>query len=277
MATINHYPTDYHSTKSARNSNSNSNALILKTGNLSQNSENVQHSQQSLHQRAIKRSTSHVWIQPDPKIFEKAEQQNVNEKNHESNRVTAQIFMNSKFTTKYEEDPSQILQSAVYQTLQDLNISKIDLLLLKVDDYEQSCIYWEEMQRLADKDLISEIGLCGHSSPQQLEELKQKCNIEPKVIQIDVQKLMKQQQLEKSNILTEFLLYCKMHNIRVLGGSMGNLADYENSDTKQIAQQSLGTSNVELKWVVKYSSYSLGTTIVDNSGYIVKVQAVNEN
>jgi hypothetical protein len=285
--------------------NKESMAVLIKTGNLTKDDNNYS-SHQQVYESGMKRSTSHVWIQPNPNMFESIDEENdlsmeevsnqeqlkSIENTNNKDRVTVQLYINSNCIEyhcnscgrnsnnnnngetscrAFHKSAQDTIRQVVYQILQDLNISKIELLVLKIENASQICCYWKEMENLIQSGFINSIGVCDLTK-NELIQLKSNCNIKPQVVQINFLEWSK----KYHHNLSELVRYCDQHDIRVISGStLGNSIQFTDNETKNAAKRSLDTQNesdIEIKWVVKYASYSYEKSVVNDTGYIVKAQ-----
>ncbi|KAL9655216.1 hypothetical protein ABK040_008991 [Willaertia magna] len=259
-------------------SGNNSNYLILKTGNISKESASYDSNQQLFDSFISTNKSKKVWIKPEPDIFAEVlnfienqqepstnniatdtttDKTTVSEEEEEKTTLTIQLYIN----TNHLEEASQIINMAIFQVLLELNRKTIDVVILKIDDYTNVQKYWTALENLQKYKIIKNIGLCNPTLTD-LEDL-QKEEIHTKLIQLDILNNY------HNNIqqLNDLINYCKDNEIKMISGSFiykPNLnLIVKNNELKE----------VDLKYVIKYSSYFCKTGILDNTGFIVKVGA----
>lgn len=154
-----------------------------------------------------------------------------------------------------------VVLSAVLNTLQELKRAHVDMLLIKASSPQQVLNYWSDVELLVENGLVKQVGVCDFS----VDELQSfmsssQIKIQPQIVQVN---LASYESLESLNDMTQF---CSSRDIKVLTGSRGSLNDFRKAGSRV-----LGSSQVSLDYVVRYSLVSKPTSVVKDMGFIVKV------
>ncbi|KAG2393905.1 hypothetical protein C9374_003669 [Naegleria lovaniensis] len=182
--------------------------------------------------------------------------------------LSVQLFLDASTPMNNKKDDSCSFSnnelaviSAVINTLQELKRAHIDMLLIKATSPQQVLNYWSDVELLVEYGLVKQIGVCDFSVNElQTFMSSSQIKIQPQIVQVN---LASYETLESLNDLTQF---CASRNIKVLTGSRGSLNDFRKAGAK-----ALGSSQVSLDYVVRYSLVSRPTSVVKDMGFIVKV------
>jgi diketogulonate reductase-like aldo/keto reductase len=213
---------------------------------------------QEEYDRAIQKSIAkkNVWIVPQAKIMNSGTDVTSNIANEDV--VTVKLFLSEIATRDH-------MRQAVYRTMEELGIHRLDLLLLHIENISNDAIhkYWQEAEQLSASNVVEKIGVCDFNATQ-MEALLSVASVKPHANQIRLTGL-------KDVIDAELLDLSKKHNIRLLSGPPSEVAVLQ-SNVKDAIQQELSLTTVNYVWAVRYNIVSCQTALLLDTGYLVQLQ-----